>query len=101
MNQSKLKRTFYFLISIPFSLFLGFLTIFGSIVIIVGSLIYWPARRKIGDWILLIWSDFLIYAANVDVEVKGRENIPNEGCLFLFNHLSLYDIPLLIYSIRK
>lgn len=85
----------------PLSLFSGFLTILGSIVIIVGSLIYWPAHRKISDWVLMSWSKYLIWSANVEVEIKGRENIPNEGCLYLFNHLSLYDIPILIYAIRK
>ena len=34
------------------------------------------------------WSDFTIKIIGMDVEVKGRENIPNEACAFIGNHMS-------------
>lgn len=39
-----------------------------------------------------IWADVLLWASGVKLEVRGRENFPQGGCLVLFNHTSHYDI---------
>lgn len=42
------------------------------------------------------WSDFTLKAIGMDLEVIGKENIPKETCLFVANHQSYIDIPVLL-----
>ena len=54
--------------------------------------------RKIVDMaIIYLWSMPLIIASNIDIEVRGAENVKEDGkgFLILFNHSSLMDIPIL------
>lgn len=37
----------------------------------------------------------------LDYEVKGRENIPDEACLFVANHQSYFDILSVIYAVGR
>ncbi|BEP29967.1 lysophospholipid acyltransferase family protein [Helicovermis profundi] len=48
------------------------------------------------------WCDKLIRLAGVEVEIIGEENIPKEGpVLFVSNHQSNFDIPILLAKIDK
>lgn len=40
------------------------------------------------------WSRGLLLFAGVRLKVEGVENLPSTGALFVFNHCSLYDIPI-------
>ena len=54
--------------------------------------------KKIIDWaIVYLWSKPLVIPAGVRVEVRGGElvNTTGKGFLILFNHSSLFDIPVL------
>jgi len=42
------------------------------------------------------WSDFILRIAGLNLTVIGRENIPNEPCVFVGNHQSNLDIPAIL-----
>lgn len=45
------------------------------------------------------WSNYSISKAlKMNVTIEGRENIPEETCVFIGNHTSMLDIPLLIVA---
>lgn len=47
----------------------------------------------------LAWSDYTVNKSlQMNVNIKGKENIPNEACCFIGNHTSILDIPLLMDS---
>jgi 1-acyl-sn-glycerol-3-phosphate acyltransferase len=45
-----------------------------------------------------LWSKFTIKIIGIDLEVEGFENIPKETCVFIGNHSSILDIPILFYT---
>lgn len=47
------------------------------------------------------WGRWSCFFFGIKVECRGLENIPKEGCLFLFNHASLYDIPIMYGWLKK
>lgn len=42
------------------------------------------------------WFGKLLALAGVEVTVTGKENLPKEPCVFVANHRSYYDIPLMM-----
>lgn len=50
---------------------------------------------------IYLWSKFTINVIGMDIRIKGRENIPDETCLFVGNHTSILDIPAILYSLNK
>lgn len=54
--------------------------------------------RMIGD----IWAQWTLIASGVRVRILGVENMPKEkGFLYLFNHTSHYDIPVIFFATPK
>lgn len=49
--------------------------------------------RKIDTFIIHVWSKGICWFLGIRVHVSGLENIPEGGVLFVFNHQSLMDIP--------
>lgn len=49
-------------------------------------------NRKFDDRVALLWGQISCWMFGVKVHVRGRENIPAGGCIFLFNHTSFFDI---------
>jgi 1-acyl-sn-glycerol-3-phosphate acyltransferase len=47
------------------------------------------------------WSKFTINIIGIDLDVQGLENIPNETCVFIGNHSSILDIPIILYSTNR
>lgn len=47
------------------------------------------------------WSKFTIDMIGIDLDIQGFENIPKEACVFIGNHSSILDIPILLYSTDK
>lgn len=48
------------------------------------------------------WSRGILKVTGVQLSVEGLDNIPREGpCVFVANHRSYYDIPLLLASLDK
>lgn len=46
-------------------------------------------------------SKFIIKIIEMDLEVKGVENIPDEPCVFIGNHSSILDIPILLSTVDR
>lgn len=47
------------------------------------------------------WCRRLLELAGVTVRVEGRENIPQGPCVFVANHRSYYDIPVMLTSLDR
>jgi len=82
----------------------GFLMLFytamGSVVVFVASLIL-PDLRRFGNWLIYFWASLCCRAVGLRISVTGLENVPREGCLFLFNHTSHLDIVIFHTAVRK
>jgi 1-acyl-sn-glycerol-3-phosphate acyltransferase len=63
--------------------------VLGPIAIIGHTLTH---SRRFDDFVLMLWGRVCCRISGVKVVVEGVENIPNSGCLFLFNHTSFFDI---------
>lgn len=48
-----------------------------------------------------LWSKFTINIIGINLDVTGQENIPNEPCVFIGNHSSILDIPIILYTSNK
>lgn len=53
---------------------------------------------KYGQEVFNKWSLFTIKIIGMDINIEGKENIPDDTCVFIGNHQSILDIPLLRYS---
>jgi len=53
---------------------------------------YFLNKRQLDDYLVSLWGRLCCRMSGVTVVVEGRQNIPNEGCLFLFNHSSFFDV---------
>lgn len=49
-------------------------------------------NRNLDDYFVSLWGRICCRMSGVKVVVEGRENIPDAGCLFLFNHSSFFDV---------
>ncbi len=87
--------------------------VFGSGVIAAAAVIQanWIPRKlaikvqayktKIIDLLSWIWGRTIQMAFNMRVHVTGEENIPEGGCLLLFNHTSHFDILTIYGQLKK
>lgn len=46
------------------------------------------------------WFNHLLKLAGVEITVTGKENLPDVPCVFIANHRSSFDIPLLLTQVR-
>lgn len=76
--------------SILATLLFPFVVLVLAPVIVIGNLIV--GNSKLDDFVVELWAKVTCYLSGVKVVVEGRENIPQSGCLFLFNHSSFFDI---------
>jgi 1-acyl-sn-glycerol-3-phosphate acyltransferase len=58
-------------------------------------------NRKLDTFIIRFWSKSICWLVGMRVHVTGLENIPEGGVLFVFNHQSLFDIPVVHAGIPK
>lgn len=47
---------------------------------------------------MYLWAKFTINIIGMDIKVNGKENIPEGPCVFIGNHTSILDIPVIFYS---
>ena len=47
------------------------------------------------------WTYFTINLIGMEIEVEGFENIPDKTCVFMGNHQSILDIPVMRYSTQR
>lgn len=66
-----------------------FTSITSSLIIIFSFI---TGRGRFLDNLMWVWGHVNLFLFNVHVRVLGRENKPQEGCLYLFNHSSHFDI---------
>lgn len=55
---------------------------------------------KYAQSVFLAWSEDTLRIIGIDVEIIGKENIPNETCAFVGNHQSILDIPVLKHALK-
>lgn len=48
-----------------------------------------------------LWAKFTIDIIGINIEVKGKENIPEGPCVFVGNHTSILDIPIILDSVDR
>ena len=56
---------------------------------------------KWGNFISYYWNRIVLFLSGVEVVSGGVEHLPKEGCLFVFNHRSYYDVPGLGIAFKK
>lgn len=49
----------------------------------------------------LKWAEFVIKKVGMKVNIIGLENLPKGNCLYVGNHQSILDIPLMLAGIKK
>ncbi len=54
-------------------------------------------KRKVA----LSWSRYTLKVINMKYEAYGIENIPSDNCLFVANHQSILDVPLLLDAVQR
>lgn len=59
------------------------------------------AAWEYGQEAFRLWGEFTIKTIGIDIEVEGLENIPDETCVFMGNHQSILDIPILRCTINR
>ena len=47
------------------------------------------------------WTYFTINIIGMEIEVEGDDNIPDKTCVFMGNHQSILDIPVMRYSTQR
>lgn len=74
-------------------------TLCWSLLTIIGS--YFFKAHWWGNFITYRWSQGLLWLFNIRVKVHGEENLNEKNGIFVFNHSSHFDIPILIVALRK
>lgn len=69
-----------------------------SIMIIMGLL---TQSVGLGTFFLRTWSRLVLGACGVRVKVEGLENLPEGGAVYIFNHTSHFDIPVIHTALNK
>jgi 1-acyl-sn-glycerol-3-phosphate acyltransferase len=57
---------------------------------IIGNFL--TGSKRLDYIITVAWGRVVCFISGIRIVVNGKENIPEEGCLFLFNHASFFDI---------
>ena len=80
------------------ALFAGIFTIVYALFVVILILI---GLRSTIDFFIHKWAWVINWLARLEVHGQGNENEPPGPCLFVFNHLSLLDIPIALVVIKK
>lgn len=83
--------------------------VFYVLLVIIKGLKYEYIRKFKGKVLALeyaqkttyLWCKFTIRIIGIDLAVKGLENIPEEPCVFIGNHSSILDIPILLCTVNR
>lgn len=89
---------FSYIRAVLLMLFIPVWTVFYSCVVI-GQFTLGASKSYVVRGIGQIWAKWLLIFSGVQVEIRGAENLPREqGFLYLFNHTSHYDIPVIFFA---
>lgn len=100
LNPTVLHKILSYPLSIVGSVLAGALTIGFCAVALIGVLLTRGSGRW-ADFIIRLWAKTLGVLFRLRLQVQGSENLPEGGCLFLFNHNSLLDIVAFHLAIPK
>lgn len=67
---------------------------------LVLFLVFIGLKSKL-DFFIHKWAKIVCFLANIEVHSKGSQNEPSTASLFVFNHLSLLDIPIILVSVKS
>ncbi len=82
----------YFRISL-----ISFFTIFDSALVALGMIFF---GKKSFNVLSKRWAKHIVNNSRMKLEIEGRENLdPNESYIYISNHTSMFDIPILIYGL--
>jgi 1-acyl-sn-glycerol-3-phosphate acyltransferase len=74
------------------------LTVLGTVLVMI--FVVFGLHRHI-DHFVQYWARSMNFLSRVKVTVTGIENLPEEPALYVFNHLSAFDIPLIFAAIPR
>lgn len=57
-------------------------------------------KYSLGNFITYWWAQGLLIFFNIKVDVEGRENLQASDGIFLFNHCSHFDIPIIFTALK-
>jgi 1-acyl-sn-glycerol-3-phosphate acyltransferase len=66
--------------------YLGFISLF----FILQNIIF--RRSAYDDAVLMTWGQISCWMFGVTIELRGKENLSQKGCIYLFNHSSFFDV---------
>lgn len=70
-------------------------------ILVGGILMVVSGSPDFQDRIFHVWGDLTMWLFNIKLKVVGTENLTSHGALFIFNHASLFDIPVFYAAVRK
>ena len=86
---------------IHYGLYMLFLRLKGIKLFWIRKLKGEEAADKYVEKTALAWSRFTIKIIGINLIIEGVENIPDEPCVFIGNHTSILDIPILMHSANR
>lgn len=63
--------------------------------------VFFIRKRTLENKIVRMWTTGICWMVGIKLNVQGAENIPPGGVLFVFNHQSLLDIPVMHSALPK
>lgn len=97
--ESDLMRTYIIM------LYYGFYMIFMAFRLLIIKILRKVRGNDIAESykakVVMKWSKYTLKVTGMSYKAFGKENIPDESCLFVANHQSLFDIPVLIDAAAK
>lgn len=89
-----MRELIFIILFFPFTFVMGILSIISMLI---------TGKKEVGFFFAKQWSKALIKLAGIKVKVIGKENIAlnDETVIYISNHQSLFDIPLLYANTQK
>jgi 1-acyl-sn-glycerol-3-phosphate acyltransferase len=76
---------------------IGFFTIFDSALVALGMIFF---GKKSFNLLSKRWARHIVNNSRMKLEIIGKENLdPNESYIYISNHTSMFDSPILIYGL--
>ncbi len=90
-------KYFWNYIYAPFAL--GLILFWTMLCSAAAFFVSFSSNKNRQNTVIAIWSKFIVYLLRADIEIIDKKYLPASGCLLLFNHLSLIDIPLIFHAL--
>nr|WP_242850094.1 lysophospholipid acyltransferase family protein [Clostridium polynesiense] len=90
-----------YLIMIYYGLFMVVMALRLLLIKIIRRIKGNKAAEAYKEKVVINWSRHTLKVTGMSYEAYGKENIPEGNCLYVSNHQSLFDIPLIIDAVSK